>query len=92
MNGGAAFAIAKALRGKPAGLRAFLCKCPVPSHGRGWGDRSPSLRIREDADGAIELECLAGCNANSVRWHVERIAARRRIQLPACRPPAEAPR
>ena len=83
MNGGGAFAIAKALRGKPAGLRAFLCKCPVPSHGRGWGDRSPSLRIRENAGGAIELECLAGCDPTSVRRHVQRTAARHRILLPA---------
>ncbi len=87
MTGGASFAIAKALSGRPDGLRAFMCRCPVPHHGRGWGDRNPSLRIREETDGTIKLTCLAKCAEADVRRHVERIAARRRISLPARAPP-----
>ena len=84
MSAGAGFAIAKALGGKPdGGLRTFMGKCPCPLHGRGLGDRTPSLRIREDAGGAVELTCLAGCAEADVRRHVQKVAARRRIVLPA---------
>ncbi len=80
---GAAVKLAKALGGKPdGGLRTFMGKCPCPLHGRGLGDRTPSLRIREDAGGALELTCLAGCDPSSVRRHVEKIAARHRVFLP----------
>jgi hypothetical protein len=82
MNAGVGFRLAQALGGKPEGRRAFLCKCPCPRHGRGWGDRHQSLRIRESADGAIDLTCLAGCAEDDVRRHVGRIAARHRITLP----------
>ncbi len=79
---GIAIRIAQALGGKPGGPRTFMGKCPCPLHGRGWGDRQPSLRIREGANGAIELECLAGCDPDAVHRHVEKIAARHRVFLP----------
>jgi hypothetical protein len=44
---------------------SFLIPCPVPSHGRGRGDQSPSLRI---ADGQTRLliHCYAGCDPRDV--------------------------
>ena len=33
----------------------FLCRCPVPGHGRGRGDRNPSLSLRDGVIGLIEL-------------------------------------
>jgi hypothetical protein len=40
---------------------SYLVPCPVRSHGRGCGDRNPSLRI---GDGEIRLlvHCYSGCN------------------------------
>ncbi|HEY2530841.1 MAG TPA: hypothetical protein VGJ20_23395, partial [Xanthobacteraceae bacterium] len=43
----------------------YLVPCPVPSHGRGQGDRNPSLRIA-DGDKQILLHCFAGCDAGDV--------------------------
>jgi hypothetical protein len=44
---------------------AYLVPCPVPSHGKGLGDRNPSLRI---GDGASRLlvHCYAGCDPRDV--------------------------
>src|SRR5215471_1873788 len=50
---------------------SYLVPCPVPSHGKGRGDRNPSLRI---GDGALRLlvRCYAGCDTRDVldvlRW------------------------
>jgi hypothetical protein len=43
----------------------YLVCCPVPSHGKGRGDRNPSLRI---GDGASRLlvHCYAGCDPRDV--------------------------
>jgi hypothetical protein len=83
MNSGAAFRLAQALGGRPDGRRSFICRCPNPLHGRGLGDRNPSLRIYENADGELEIVCLAGCREDNVRRHAERVAARHRISIPA---------
>lgn len=83
MNGGVGFALARALGGRPDGARAYRCNCPVPRHGgHGWADREGSLTIREKG-GELTITCGAGCSSDDVRRHVERIAARRRIVLPA---------
>ena len=60
--------IASALTGRRAQRLAdgsYLVPCPVPSHGKGRGDRNPSLRI---GDGASRLlvHCYAGCDARDV--------------------------
>ena len=60
--------VALALAGRRAQRLAdgfYLIPCPVPSHGKGRGDRSPSLRI---GDGASRLlvHCYAGCHARDV--------------------------
>jgi hypothetical protein len=66
--------VALALAGRRAQRLAdgsYLVPCPVPSHGKGCGDRNPSLRI---GDGASRLlvHCYAGCDAHDVldalRW------------------------
>jgi putative DNA primase/helicase len=41
-----------------AGWRA---SCPLPGHGKGRGDRNPSLSLRETADGRVVAFCHAGC-------------------------------
>src|SRR5262249_17882905 len=59
--------IAMALCSRPQRLPSggFLISCPVPSHGKGRGDRSPSLHI---SDGASRLlvHCFGGCDARDV--------------------------
>jgi putative DNA primase/helicase len=45
--------------------RGWLIPCPVPSHGKGEGDRNPSLKIWDARDG-IGVKCYAGCSARDV--------------------------
>jgi putative DNA primase/helicase len=57
-------AIALALAGRRAQRLAdggFLVPCPVSSHGKGRGDRSPSLRIG-DGQTRLLVHCYAGCD------------------------------
>jgi hypothetical protein len=61
----AAAKIAKALNGRPAYGGGYLCRCPVPSHGRRRGDLNPSLLIR-DGDFQLGLNCFAGCARGAV--------------------------
>lgn len=42
-----------------------VASCPVPSHGKGNGDRNPSLSITE-AGGKVLLNCLGGCHVQDV--------------------------
>ena len=44
---------------------SYLTCCPVPSHGRGRGDRSPSLQI-SDGDSQLLVRCYAGCDPRVV--------------------------
>ena len=43
----------------------YLVCCPVPSHGKGRGDRNPSLRIG-DGDTCLLVHCYAGCAATDI--------------------------
>jgi hypothetical protein len=43
----------------------YLVPCPVPSHGKGRGDRSPSLSIG-DGQKHLVVNCFAGCDPNDV--------------------------
>ncbi len=52
--------IAAALRGRRSG-DGWLCCCPVPSHGKGKGDRNPSLLVK-DGDVAVLVTCFGGCD------------------------------
>src|SRR5262249_16033246 len=60
--------IAIALGGRRAQRLAdggYLIPCPLPSHGKGRGDRNPSLRIG-DGDTQLLVRCYAGCDARNV--------------------------
>jgi putative DNA primase/helicase len=56
--------IARALGGR-ASRDGFLCRCPVPDHGKGNGDRNPSLLVK-DGDQAVLVKCFAGCDTRDV--------------------------
>src|SRR5271169_6534066 len=49
-----------ALKGRRNG-RGWLVSCPCPNHGKGRGDRTPSLSIADGDDGRLLLRCFAGC-------------------------------
>lgn len=50
-----------ALRGRRNGS-GWLVSCPCPNHGKGRGDRSPSLSVTDGDEGRILLRCFAGCD------------------------------
>ncbi len=62
--------IAGRLQGFRAG-RGYICRCPVPTHGKGRGDRSPSLSICDGAAGILVF-CHAGCDARDVLAELRR--------------------
>lgn len=49
-----------ALKGRRNG-NGWLVSCPCPNHGKGRGDRFPSLSIADGDDGRLLLRCFAGC-------------------------------
>jgi putative DNA primase/helicase len=49
------------LKGRRNG-NGWLVRCPVPSHGKGRGDRSPSLSVADGDDGRLLVRCFAGCD------------------------------
>lgn len=59
--------IALALAGRRAQplTGGWLVPCPVPTHGRGRGDRNPSLSVH-DGDERLLVHCFAGCDARDV--------------------------
>jgi putative DNA primase/helicase len=66
--------IALALGGKRAqrcGDGTFLTCCPVPTHGRGRRDRTPSLAIR-DGDTRALVKCFGGCEPATVLAELRR--------------------
>jgi putative DNA primase/helicase len=50
-----------ALRGRRNG-KGWLVRCPCPNHGKGRGDRFPSLSVTDGDDGRLLLRCFAGCD------------------------------
>lgn len=46
--------------------RDYLVSCPVPSHGKGNGDRAPSLHLTEGSDEQVLVYCHAGCSTDEV--------------------------
>jgi hypothetical protein len=44
----------------------FMVRCPLPGHGRGRGDRSPSVHVWERSDRAVAVWCHAGCRTEDV--------------------------
>jgi RecA-family ATPase len=57
--------IAKALGNAKKVNGNWLASCPVPGHGRGNGDRNPSLSITEQ-NGKYLFHCHGGCDQHSV--------------------------
>jgi len=57
--------IAKALGNAKQVNGNWLASCPVPGHGRGNGDKNPSLSIKED-NGKYLFHCHGGCDQHSV--------------------------
>jgi hypothetical protein len=66
--------IGQALGGKKTG-NGWLCACPVRSHGRGRGDKSPSLVVRDEPGGGVSIRCFAGCSARDVIEELKRLGA-----------------
>jgi hypothetical protein len=61
---GDAASISRTLKGVRMS-NGYLVRCPVPTHGRGKGDRRPSLSIA-DGDHGLLVHCHAGCEARDV--------------------------
>jgi putative DNA primase/helicase len=49
-----------ALKGRRNGY-GWLVRCPCRNHGKGRGDRSPSLSVADGDDDRLLLRCFAGC-------------------------------
>ena len=54
-----------ALKGRRNGNGWLVC-CPCPSHGKGRGDRSPSLSVADGDDDHLLLRCFAGCDFTDI--------------------------
>jgi putative DNA primase/helicase len=52
--------IARALGGHANG-DGWICRCPLPTHGKGKGDKHPSLSVR-DGDTALVVNCFGNCD------------------------------
>jgi RecA-family ATPase len=57
--------IAKALGNAKQVNGNWVASCPVAGHGRGNGDKNPSLSIKED-NGKLLFHCHGGCDQHSV--------------------------
>src|SRR5215212_956146 len=63
--------IGRALKGRRNGA-GWLVSCPCPNHGKGRGDRSPSLSVADGDDGRLLLRCFAGCEFLDVLDELQR--------------------
>ena len=57
--------IAKALGNAKKVNGSWVASCPVPGHGRGNGDKNPSLSISE-SEGKVLFHCHGGCDQRDV--------------------------
>jgi len=57
--------IARELGGAKPTAGGWLCRCPVPSHGQGRGDRNPSLFVK-DGNTAPLFSCFSGCERSDI--------------------------
>ena len=64
--------IAAAFHGTRNG-RGFLVRCPLRGHGRGKGDRHPSLSVCDGDDGRLLVRCFAGCDSRDVLAELRRL-------------------
>ena len=77
---GDAAAIVRRLGGARAGA-GFLCRCPVPAHGKGRGDLRPSLAV-SDGERSLVYHCFAGCSAADIRAAIESLDLSRPAPAP----------
>ena len=68
---GEAEQIAMALKAHRSG-DGWSTRCPCPGHGRGHGDKKPSLKIAEGDGGKLFLTCYAGCKFEDIIGELER--------------------
>ncbi|MEE9290195.1 MAG: toprim domain-containing protein [Alphaproteobacteria bacterium] len=64
--------IAIALQGKPKPGAGYLCRCPLPNHGKGRGDLHRSLSVDDGEDGRLLVRCFAGCDGADVMAELAR--------------------
>jgi hypothetical protein len=57
--------IGVALKGRRNG-KGWLVRCPCPNHGKGRGDRNPSLSVNDGDDERLLLHCFAGCDFEDI--------------------------
>lgn len=58
--------IAKTLGNAKKANGQWVASCPVPSHGKGNGDKNPSLSININDDGKPLFHCHGGCSQEDV--------------------------
>lgn len=58
--------IAKSLGNAKRANGQWVASCPVPSHGKGNGDKNPSLSVHIDDEGKPLFHCHGGCTQESV--------------------------
>jgi putative DNA primase/helicase len=44
----------------------WMVSCPLPGHGRGFGDRNPNVSITEGDDSRALVNCQAGCQTEDI--------------------------
>lgn len=44
----------------------YLASCPVPTHGKGNGDKNPSLSLSDADDGNVLFKCHGGCDQHTL--------------------------
>jgi hypothetical protein len=44
----------------------WMVSCPHPGHGRGYGDRNPSVSVTEGDDSRALVNCQAGCQTEDI--------------------------
>lgn len=63
--------VARELGGAVRKAEGWLCRCPVKGHGRGRGDKNPSLSVMDGARGLV-WKCFAGCSQKEVQDELAR--------------------
>jgi hypothetical protein len=58
--------IAKSLGNAKRANGQWVASCPVPSHGKGNGDKNPSLSVHIDDSGKPLFHCHSGCTQEAV--------------------------
>ena len=58
--------IAKALGNAKKVGKGWVASCPLPTHGRGNGDKNPSLSISDGEDGKPLFKCHSGCDQHEL--------------------------